>query len=387
MPLAHIILTAAILITLATSLFLVFRYRHIRLHGAQPSNLVAFTAILFTSGLDVGLIMFPLTEFPVYANEAPYNFTNPLAIEFGFWGFLVWGFYFLTTFYFSAIEPRLKLFEIGWVAMINNFVIVATCAFTGFLFLSYLPDYIADISPLARYSLVAFVVLGAVLSSTDIRYVKWLSFGSFALFLFLILGMMIATNMGPAEVITTGQNLGGYFGHLDKFVSPLSDYHAFYLFWWFAWSIMIGQFVARFLGGIKPLQLLIALLILPSLPIAMWFSVLYYVHSQDIILSSILQFSMVAVGIVFVLNSLDSLTRLYSENLNLTVEKLGIPLYVAGHWTLLFGLILLYQFTPLKIEWIGMVVIGLYGSVYYLVFRRKEALIGLMQTGSPIHDE
>ena len=78
---------------------------------------------------------------------------------------------------------------------------------------------------------------------------------------------------------------------------------------------------------------------------------------------------MVVVGIIFVINSLDSLTRLYSENLNLTVEKLGRARYIGVHWALLFGLILLYQFTPLKIEWIGMIVIVLYASIYVLVFQ------------------
>ena len=42
-----------------------------------------------SSGLDVGLIMFPLTEFGGYAEEPAYAFANPLAIEFGFWGFLM----------------------------------------------------------------------------------------------------------------------------------------------------------------------------------------------------------------------------------------------------------------------------------------------------------
>lgn len=376
MPSAHIILTTAILITLITSVFLMIWFRKTLLVGEQPSSLMAFIAILFTSGLDVGLILFPLTEFPVYETESVYAFTNPLAIEFGFWGFLVWGFYFLTTFYFCILEPRLKLFEIGWVKFINNLVIIATCAFTGFLFFSYLPDYIADIPEVARYTLVAVVVLAAVLSSTDIRWVIWLSLGSFALFLALIATMLVYSGMGVDQFAQSGQYLGGYFSNLHRFVSPLTDYHAFYLFWWFAWSIMIGQFVARFVGGLRPWQLLTALLVLPSIPIALWFSILFYVHSNEIALTGALRTAMVVVGIIFVINSLDSLTRLYSENLNLTVERLGRWSYIAIHWGLLFGLILLYQFTPLKIEWIGMVVILLYACIYALIFQRRRQLAG-----------
>ena len=83
---------------------------------------------------------------------------------------------------------------------------------------------------------------------------------------------------------------------------------------------------------------------------------------------------MIVVGILFVINSLDSLTRLYSQNLGLTVEALGRYCYVLTHACLLAGLVVLYQFTPLKIEWIGMIVIGLYVAIYALVFVRRGEL-------------
>jgi len=365
------ILSAAIIVTLFTSVCLLVKFGKLKLTGSNPVSLIVFIAILFTSGLDVGLIMFPLTEFPAYETEISYDFTNPLAIEFGFWGFLVWAFYFLTTFYFCAVEPKLKLFEISGVKTVNNIVIIATCAFTGFLFLSYLPTYIPSIVPLLRYSLVALVVLLAVLSSTDIRYVKWLSLGSTALFFALIAGMWA---VGGMDIGANAARLSGYFRNVHKFALPITDYHAFYLFWWFAWSIMIGQFVARFVGGLKTWQLLIALLVLPSIPIALWFSVLYSFHTVGTVLTSTLRTAMIGVGIIFVINSLDSLTRLYSENLNLTVGRFGMAKYVLIHWALLFGLILLYQFTPMKIEWVGLVVIGLYCTVYGLVFKHRAKL-------------
>ena len=55
----------AIAITLGTSLFICLRWRNLVVTGPTPLPLLAFSAILFTSGLDVGLIMFPLVEFPV----------------------------------------------------------------------------------------------------------------------------------------------------------------------------------------------------------------------------------------------------------------------------------------------------------------------------------
>jgi len=364
----------AIAITLGTSLFICLRWRNLVVTGPTPLPLLAFSAILFTSGLDVGLIMFPLVEFPVYASEEPYSFTNPLAIEFGFWGFLVWAFYFLTTFYFCIVEPRVKLFEMPVIRWINNAIIISTCAFTAFLFLSYVPSYIEGISALQQYLLVGLIVLMAVFSSTDIRYVKILSLGSSALFLMLILAMLLDSGASMQGYLGSMANIAGYFSNLHRFVSPISDYHGWYLFWWFAWSIMIGQFVSRFVSGLKTWQLMMALLVIPSIAIGLWFSVLYYYFSNEIAVAGILRTAMVALGTIFVINSLDSLIRLYTDNLSMTVNQLGRRKYILGNWLLMGILVLLYQLTPLKIEWVGLLVIGLYGVIYTLLFRRRELL-------------
>lgn len=318
-----LILTIAILITLLTSAVLITKWRNVRCTGPMPVSLFTFMAILFTSGLDVGLIMFPLVDFEVYRTEDPYAFASPLAIEFGFWGFLVWAFYFLTTFYFCSVEPRLKLFEIPVVRITNNIVIIGTCAFTAYLFLVYLPSYVDGISDVARFGLVALVVLLAAASSTDIKFVKVLSVSSTILFFALIIGAWIASGMGFGGLFETMAGIGGYFKNIDRFVSPITEYHQFYLYWWFAWSIMIGQFVSRFVGGLKSWQLMLALLIVPSIPIAIWFSVLYYYFNTGMEVGSTLQLAMVVVGIIFVINSLDSLIRLYTDNLKFTVARLG----------------------------------------------------------------
>jgi len=369
------ILSAAILFTLFTSLVIVVRWGRLKCEGSLPASLFAFSAILFTTGLDVGLIMMPLTEFPVYAREAAYGFTNPLAVAFGFWGFLVWAFYFLTTFYFCVVEPRVGLFEIPAVKFVNNVVVIGTCAFTGYLFFRYLPNYVEGIGAPLRYGLVALIVLSAVFSSTEVSYVKKLSVASTWVFFALIAGMWLASGMGIVGFAGTFSEIGGYFSNIHHFVAPTTDYHAFYLFWWFSWSIMIGQFVSRFVGGLKTWQLLVALLVIPSLPIAIWFSVLYYYYANGIDVVGAIKLPMVVVGIIFVINSLDSLIRLYTVNLNLTVQRFGRRNYMIGNWITVYGLILLYQFTPLRIEWIGLIVIGLYAVIYVLLFARRRELV------------
>jgi len=368
------ILTIAMAVTLLTALILTVRWGHLRCTGPIPVSFFTFIAILFTSGLDVGLIMFPLVDFEVYATEAEYAFANPLAMEFGFWGFLVWAFYFLTTFYFCIVEPKLKLFEIPAIKFTNNVVIIGTCAFTAYLFLMYLPDYIVGISEPFRYGLVAVVILFATLSSTDIKYVKILSVSSTWLFFALIAGVWLVSGMGVAGLAESMSGVGAYFTNIHRFMSPITEYHQFYLYWWFAWSIMIGQFVSRFVGGIPAWKLLLALLVVPSIPIAIWFSVLYYYFSNGVPVETVWRLAMVVVGVIFVINSLDSLIRLYTQNLGVTTERFGRWQYVAGNWFALSALVILYKFTPLKIEWIGLIVVGIYLAVYWLVFQRRQRL-------------
>jgi choline-glycine betaine transporter len=379
----HLILVFGILLAFALVIFCVIKWWNVECIGVTPVPLFTFIAILFTSGLDVGLIMFPLTEFGGYSTEAAYSFTNPLAIEFGFWGFLIWAFYFLTAFYFCVIEPHVKFFEIPAVRILNNIVIIGTCAFTASLFLIYLPGYIPEIGDgetvvTTFYVIVFAVILAAAYSSTDIKYVRILSIGSTFLFLALIIGMWIYAGMSLTEFGTTISNVGGYFGNLHKFVLPLTDYHEFYLFWWFAWSIMIGQFTSRFVGGLKTWQVLASLLIFPSIPLAVWFSVLYFYHVNEISTTGAVNMAMIVVGITFVINSLDSLIRLYTDNLSLTAQRFGRPLYIAGNVIVLFVLTILFKSQWLQIQWIGAVVVGIYfACLAFIVFTKRREVMAI----------
>ncbi|MDC0738757.1 BCCT family transporter [Cognatishimia sp. SS12] len=378
------IISFGVLLTLGLVAFCVIKWWNVKVVGVTPVPLFTFIAILFTSGLDVGLIMFPLGEFPVYADpeNAEYGFTNPLSIEFGFWGFLIWSFYFLTAFYFCVIEPRVKFFEIPVVRIINNIVIIGTCAFTASLFLVYLPFYIPEIGDGETvvpvfYVIVFLTIVAASYSSTDIKYVRILSITSSAVFAALIIFMWLYAKMGFGGLLG---NLGllaeGYFGNIHRFALPINDYHEFYLFWWFAWSIMIGQFTARFVGGLRTQTLLLALLVIPSIPLAIWFSVLYFYHQNGIETAGLVNMMMIIVGISFVVNSLDSLIRLYSDNLSLTTARLGRMGYIALNVALLFGLTLAFQSQWLQIQWVGAVVVGIYvACCAYILLRKRRAVL------------
>jgi len=61
-------------------------------------------------------------------------------------------------------------------------------------------------------------------------------------------------------------------------------------------------------------------------------------------------------------------------NLEITIERFGRWQYVAGNWFALSALVILYKFTPLKIEWIGLIVVGIYMAIYVLVLQRRRLL-------------
>lgn len=388
-------LSAGLLFSYAAIALIVMRWATVACVGVTPVHTFTFVAILFTSGLDVGLIMFPLTEFAGYADYAAhpeYAFTNPLAIEFGFWAFLIWGFYFLTCFYFCVIEPRVKFFEIPAVKLINNLVIIGTCAFTAYLMLVNLPWYLPQIGDGKTvlpvfYFMVFLAIALAVYSSSEIKYVRLLSLASTWLFGLLVAVMWAIAFLGDdstvVDFLTTASLLGGYFKNLHHFMLPINDYHEFYLYWWFAWSIMIGQFTARFVSGIRTWQLLFAMLVVPSIAIGIWFTVLYHLHTEAAAIATSVSIAMIGVGILMVVNSLDSLIRLYTDNLNLTAHRLGPRKYFLGNVLVLSALTLMFRSDFLRIEWVGALVIAIYFACFAYILLRKWPEVAAIKTAPP----
>jgi glycine betaine transporter len=312
-----LIISTAYLIVVVSSLLVIVRYRNVTCQGELPVGAFTLVALLFTAGLDMGLVMLPLTEFPIYAEDQAYGFTNPLAVAFGMWGPLVWLMYFLTAFYFVILEPRLRVFEIPAVKWIYNLTIIATCAFTCYLFLTALPSYAPGLPSEAKWLIAILVIAVSVYSSGDLNFMKWLAILSTWMFGILVFTTLVVvaylyTGVGLSGLAYNVGELRGYFANIHRFTTPITEYHEFYLFWWFSWSIMIGQFVARFVGGLPAWRLAFAMVVLPTIPLALWFSVLYIYFQQQIVIPTWLNNLMIFVGIVFVVNSLDSLIRLYT---------------------------------------------------------------------------
>ncbi len=357
----------AALLTLGLTLYLLMFQGNEVIQSGQKVHLATLFAILFTTGLDGGLLLLPLLDFKhhLIASQYPeYLFAHPIAIEFGFWGGWSWAVYFVTACYFALFEPKLKLFKRPLLRWLNSIVIILTCAFSAWLLIGTLKLYLPPLSeswyrPLT-YTIVVLAVAMATFSSSRLHYIKNLSLLSSVMFLALIAVVFIDSGSTISTFTNNTIYASEYLQNIDKFVFPINAYHEFYQFWWMAWSVMIGQFVAKFVAGLRVYQLFLLVLILPSAPILIWFVVLYQSHASGSALATGTNLSIAVLGVLFVVNSMDSLIRVYSYNLNLTRTKLGIGKYFVLHFALLTTLVVIYDFKMLNINLVGSIVTGLW---------------------------
>ena len=110
----------------------------------------------------------------------------------------------------------------------------------------------------------------------------------------------------------------------------------------------------------------------PSIPITVWFSVLYHYHEAGIDTQGSKNIAMVFVGVVFVINSL---IRLYTDNMGMTVKRLGKFKYIALNVVALSLLTLLFKQNFLQIQWVGVLVIGLFfACAAYIAYSKVKTV-------------
>jgi choline-glycine betaine transporter len=146
---------------------------------------------------------------------------------------------------------------------------------------------------------------------------------------------------------------------------------------------MIGQFTARFVSGIRTWQLFVAMLVVPSIAIGIWFTVLYHLHAQEREIAIIASIAMIGVGVLMVVNSLDSLIRLYTDNLGMTAKRLGPRIYFLGNVFVLSALTLLFRSDFLRIQWVGALVIAMYFGCFTYIVLRKWGVVAVIRAAPP----
>jgi glycine betaine transporter len=302
----------AFLIMIAVS-----KYGHIRLgkDTDQPAySNISWVAMLFSTGMGVGLVFWGVAEPVMFYNSPPYG--EPLTAEaanvgmkhvFFHWGIHPWAIYgilglALAYFQFrkglpalisSAFHPILGDRIYGpagkTIDILSIFVTAIGVASTFGLSTLQISAGLNSLYgiPNTLTTHIAIIVIASALFTLSAasginRGIKFLSNLNIFLFLTLIIFVFI---VGPTNkifniLITT---LGGYVNdvigmslRLEPFNEEnqawVTGWTVFYWAWWTTWAPFVGSFIARISRGRTIRQFVFGILLIPSILSFVWFS-------------------------------------------------------------------------------------------------------------------
>jgi glycine betaine transporter len=301
------------------ALFLIFsKYGKIKLgtDDDKPDfNRSTWFAMLFSAGMGIGLLFFGVSE-PIS------HFKNPpigeggtaeaakLALRYTYlhWGFHAWAIYavialILAYYKFRKKEPGLMSITlvpligekakgilgtiIDVVAVFATIFGVAASLGLGAAQINGGLNYVANVPNnfTTQLLIIAIVTVLFLLSaSTGLQKgIKYLSNANLILAVILLLVFLILAPTGfVLDLFTT--TLGSYIQNLPSMglrLTPfnqeqstwIKDWTIFYWAWWIAWAPFVGTFIARVSKGRTVREFMIAVLVIPTLVCAFWFSV------------------------------------------------------------------------------------------------------------------
>lgn len=320
--------------TLAVNLFIIFclymafgKYGSIRIGGekAKPEfNLTAWFAMLFSTGIGNGLVLFsiadPVRDFlnpPRLAGENPtliaQEALNFSFLHHGIHGWAIYSVVGLSLAYFtynrkmpltlrSAFYPLLGNRIYGWIGDVIDIMAVITTLFglattIGFgvgQINSGLTNVFGVPSSLFYQVLIIIsITLVATLSAFSglNKGIKMLSVLNVRVALLIFILVLI---LGPTTFILKSyiQNIGSYLTHfveMSTWTEALQDTEwqkirtIMYWGWWISWSPFVGTFIARISRGRTIKEFILCVLILPSLVTILWFSAFGGTTMKDIL--------------------------------------------------------------------------------------------------------
>ena len=271
----------------------------------------AWFSMLISAGMGIGLMFWAVGEPLHHFMETPPIFGEgdlayrAMATTFYHWGLHPWGIYALMAlglafFSFnrnmplslrSIFYPLLKDKVYGiWGDLIDIMAVLsvmfglATSLGLGIQQINSGLDYLLGIGFNVYIQVILIAVITAVATISVVsgihKGVRFLS----SLNMILAGGFMVAIFLlGPTPYIIRlfSNSLGIYFGNLIQYASYIavgdqawqSSWTVFYLAWWISWSPFVGMFIARISRGRTVRELILGVLIVPSLLSFFWLSV------------------------------------------------------------------------------------------------------------------
>ncbi len=271
----------------------------------------AWYSMLISAGMGIGLMFWAVGEPLTHFLEAPPIFQNAdssyaaMATTFYHWGLHPWGIYALMALglAFFAFNRRMPLSlrsifyplfkekvygplgdAIDIMAVISVLFGLATSLGLGIQQINSGIDYLTGIgfNVYIQVGLIAAITAIAILSILSgihkgIRLLSSLNMILAGIF------MVVIFLLGPTAYIVNlfSNSLGVYFGNIIENASYIavqgqewqSAWTVFYLAWWISWSPFVGMFIARISKGRTVRELVLGVLLVPSLLSFFWLSV------------------------------------------------------------------------------------------------------------------
>lgn len=296
-------------------LFLIFLalspYGKIRLggYGTRPEfNRWSWIAMLYSAGMGAGILLRAVQE-PVFMQQNPPISTGApvevIALEYTFyqWGFTAWAFYGLFALILGyTIYNRRRPVLMSAIATTNHRSLLAksidilTICTTVFGLVGAVGlgtvQVAGGIEHLSGWSIGTEVILLLLLGTCALAFIsvwsgmnkgiKYISSINIATTIALLLYVCLWSDMGQVlhlfftslfQYIIDFIPLSLASGAYDPGVNFLTDWTYYYWAFWLAWAPFTGVFIARISRGRTFRELLLCVLIVPSLGTFMWFSV------------------------------------------------------------------------------------------------------------------
>lgn len=265
--------------------------------GAPEFSTLSWLGMLFATGMGIGLLTWGVLE-PRYHVEAGNGTDQALLYAFNHWGLLAWAGYLAIGVIFAhalynlnIAKPAESLLGGGFLSKLNLVSLVVSTVIGLSLTFSYaatplqksVAQYLGvEISP----SLIILVLSGfAIASSTSglNRGIKWLSNYNTLFAVVLMISVFLLTH--PGEILATfGRLLPEYLLRYPAMATDIGlgdpERKAWLADWlyafeaaWYGWFIFTGVFIARISRGRTLRQLVLGVMLVPSLFSCLWFTV------------------------------------------------------------------------------------------------------------------
>lgn len=231
--------------------------------GKTSIGIFASIALIFTSSLDLGIIMLPpVMDLSPVAEVL--GIANSTAVEISLWVGLIWLVYLAAVMYFRWVEPKYKFLDNSMSNFFYTFAVFFTYAFSVQLFIDTLPNFTLQNPYLwtGIALIIAFIMTkweGFRSACSKLMVVGILCLPVFALVVGGTYDPTVVLDLPKAQIMTFTQ-----WNHPDV---------SFFILWWGAWMLPQGKYINESITKTKIKYLGLWIVLAPLIFVVPWLSI------------------------------------------------------------------------------------------------------------------